>query len=293
MDELGPNLIISPASGNINYHNAYEGGYIDHIFNVCKNALRMKKLFEEAGGKADFTDEQLLFAAFHHDLGKLGIKDELHYVPNDSKWHIENRGDVYMRNDNIPYMSLTDRTFFTLNQYGIQYDETEYFGIKLTDGMYDEDNQNFSCSIRIKNQSKYKQKIVNIISEEQNSYFINNKKSFNSKTNKNPPIINSKYISPLKHLKKNKTFFNIINSDLNDKKDIDSSLKNINLNRNSKVDFINLNIVEQAKAFNNEIDKVKHYENNESVIDSLLKRAITNIKKRKKSYFSNNKNDYD
>lgn len=143
MDELGPNLIISPASGNVNYHNAYEGGYIDHIFNVCKNALRMKKLFEEAGGKADFTDEQLLFAAFHHDLGKLGIKDELHYVPNDSKWHIENRGDVYMRNDNIPYMSLTDRTFFTLNQYGIQYDETEYFGIKLTDGMYDEDNQKY------------------------------------------------------------------------------------------------------------------------------------------------------
>ena len=28
MDELGPNLMLSPASGNINYHNAYEGGYI-------------------------------------------------------------------------------------------------------------------------------------------------------------------------------------------------------------------------------------------------------------------------
>ena len=143
MDELGPNLIISPASGNLNYHNAYEGGYIDHILNVCKNSLRMKKLFEEADGSVDFTDEQLLFAALHHDLGKLGIKDELHYVPNDSKWHIDNRGELYKRNENIPFMSITDRTFFTLNQYGIQYSENEYFGIKLTDGLYDDDNEKY------------------------------------------------------------------------------------------------------------------------------------------------------
>ena len=31
MDELGPNLMLSPASGNVNYHNAYEGGYIDPV----------------------------------------------------------------------------------------------------------------------------------------------------------------------------------------------------------------------------------------------------------------------
>ncbi len=152
MDELGPNLIISPASGNLNYHNAYEGGYIDHVMNVCKNALRMKKLYEEAGGSIDFTDEQLLFAALHHDLGKLGIKDELHYVPNDSKWHIENRGEVYKRNENIPFMTITDRTFFTLNHYGVQYSENEYFGIKLTDGLYDEDNEKY---FKVYDTSKY------------------------------------------------------------------------------------------------------------------------------------------
>ena len=47
MDELGPNLMLSPASGNINYHNAYEGGYIDHIMNVARNSLRMMKLYQE------------------------------------------------------------------------------------------------------------------------------------------------------------------------------------------------------------------------------------------------------
>ena len=43
--ELGVNLALSPASGNAGYHNCYTGGYIDHIFNVCKNSLKVKELF--------------------------------------------------------------------------------------------------------------------------------------------------------------------------------------------------------------------------------------------------------
>jgi hypothetical protein len=151
-DELGGNLMVSPASGNKNYHNAYEGGYIDHIFNVCKNALKMKKTFEEAGGVCDFTEEELLFVAIHHDLGKLGTKEELHYAPNDSKWHIENKGELYKRNEKNSFMAITDRTLFTLSQYGITINENEYFGIKLTDGLYDEDNEKY---YKVYDTSKY------------------------------------------------------------------------------------------------------------------------------------------
>jgi hypothetical protein len=99
MDELGPNLMLSPASGNKNFHYAYEGGYIDHIFNVCKHSLKMKNLFVECGGTIDFTDEELIFSALHHDLGKLGTKGFLHYVKNDSDWHIKNRGEYFKRNE--------------------------------------------------------------------------------------------------------------------------------------------------------------------------------------------------
>ena len=141
--ELGGNLTVSPASGNVGYHNAYEGGYLDHIFNVTKNALKMKEMFIASGGVQDFTDEELIFTALHHDLGKLGTKEELHYIPNDNKWAIENKGDIYKRNPKNQYMTLTDRTFFTLQQYGVVVNENEYFGIKLTDGMYDEDNQKY------------------------------------------------------------------------------------------------------------------------------------------------------
>jgi hypothetical protein len=140
MEELGANLMLSPASGNKNYHNAYEGGYIDHVMNVARNSLRMMKLYQDAGGYIDFTQEELLFAAFHHDLGKLGDRGKMNYVQNDSDWHIKNKGEYYKRNSELSYLTHTDRTFFLLQEYGIKYNEKEYFGIKLTDGMYDEDN---------------------------------------------------------------------------------------------------------------------------------------------------------
>ena len=141
--ELGGNLTVSPASGNAGYHNCYPGGYVDHIFNVCRNALKVKQFFTDMGGKPDFTDEELVFCALHHDLGKLGTKENLHYIPNDSDWHVKNKGDVYKKNPNLTYMTITDRTFFTLQDYGIRISEAEYFGIKLTDGLYDEDNTKY------------------------------------------------------------------------------------------------------------------------------------------------------
>jgi hypothetical protein len=129
MEELGPNLMLSPASGNVNYHNAYEGGYIDHVMNVARNSLRMLKLYKEAGGIVDFTQEELLFSAFHHDLGKLGERGNMAYKIQESEWHRKNRGDVYTWNDDISYMTHTDRTFYLLSQYDLKYSEKEFFGI--------------------------------------------------------------------------------------------------------------------------------------------------------------------
>ena len=37
-------------------------------------------------------------------------------------------------------MDLTDRTFLTLSDYGLTHTSNEWFGIRLTDGMYDDAN---------------------------------------------------------------------------------------------------------------------------------------------------------
>jgi hypothetical protein len=40
-------------------------------------------------------------------------------------------------------MDLNTRTFFLLNQFGITCSEEEWISIKLTDGMYDDDNEKY------------------------------------------------------------------------------------------------------------------------------------------------------
>ena len=59
-------------------------------------------------------------------------------------------------NSELSYLTHTDRTFFLLQEYGIKYNENEYFGIKLTDGMYDEDNVKYFKVFDPKNYLKSK-----------------------------------------------------------------------------------------------------------------------------------------
>jgi hypothetical protein len=136
--ELGTELTIAPASGKLHFHSAYVGGYIDHVMNVCRNAFGIKKLFAEQGGRINFTDEELFFAALHHDLGKLGDGEKPHYIPEESEWHRKNQNSAFKINPELYYMDVTDRALWLLNQYGIKYSQNEMLGIKMADGLYNE-----------------------------------------------------------------------------------------------------------------------------------------------------------
>ena len=145
-DELGNELAIAPASGKLNFHSAYPGGYIDHVMNVARNAFKLKKMFEESGGHINFTDEELLFAAFHHDLGKLGDGKEPYYLPQESEWHQKNKKEYFTHNPKLQYFDVTDRAFWLLNQYGITYTQKEQLGIHMADGLYNEATKKYWIS---------------------------------------------------------------------------------------------------------------------------------------------------
>jgi hypothetical protein len=137
-EELGTELAMAPASGKSHFHSAYVGGYIVHVMNVARNAIRMKKTYELSGNKVDFTDEELLFAAFHHDLGKLGDGNRPYYVAETSDWHRKNQNSMFNINGELQYMDVTDRALLLLQQYEIKFNEKEMLGIKLADGLYNE-----------------------------------------------------------------------------------------------------------------------------------------------------------
>ena len=142
-DHFEERMMFAPASGKEHYHNCHAGGYVEHVLHVTKCAKQLHKLWSDNGATINFTEEELVFAAVHHDLGKLGDLAEDYYVPQDNDWWIKNRGEYYKHNPKLQFMTVTDRALFLLQHYGVQMTENEYLGLKLTDGLYEEANKSY------------------------------------------------------------------------------------------------------------------------------------------------------
>jgi hypothetical protein len=138
---LGEEMIMAPASGKPPYHNAFPGGYIDHVNRVVHCALKTKQLWQEMGATIDFTDEELVFAALNHDLGKIGFKGQPNYLPQTDAWRRDKLGEIYTYNKDLSFMLIQDRSLFILQQNGVAMNEKEYLAIKLHDGLYDDVNK--------------------------------------------------------------------------------------------------------------------------------------------------------
>lgn len=139
-------VAMAPASSYEFFHNAIPGGYVDHVLRVYRFAIEQYALWQKVGMKVDnFTLEELEFAALHHDLGKLGLPglNNEYYQFNDSKWHRDNQGKMYASNPNVPWMKTADVTVYLLNHYHVPYSVNEMLGMKLTDGLFEEENKKY------------------------------------------------------------------------------------------------------------------------------------------------------
>lgn len=141
-EDFGNQLVEAPASCYTHWHNAYLGGYLDHVLHVHDLAIKLAKVYMDSGGRVEFTPQELKFAALHHDLGKLGEPGEPYYIEEDSEWH-RNKLNRKFKHNNIQYMGVTDRALYLLQQYDVKVTQNEYVAIKLSDGMYDEGNKSY------------------------------------------------------------------------------------------------------------------------------------------------------
>jgi len=138
--KLQDRMMMAPASGIVHFHNCFAGGYVDHVLRVIDCAKRIDSQWEIMGAEVTHTDEELIFSALNHDLGKVGDMTNDYYIPNPSEWHRKNQGKLYKFNPELDYMSVPDRSLFLLAQNGINYSYNEAIAIRLHDGMYDEAN---------------------------------------------------------------------------------------------------------------------------------------------------------
>lgn len=137
-------LVLMPASHKKEYHNAFPGGYIEHVNRVIECALKQYDLWESEGCDiSTFTKEELVFSAINHDLGKMGDETHESYLPQTDKWRKEKLGEDYMHNKEIAFAAVPDRGLFLLQQHDVKYTFNEMVAIQTHDGLYDPANEKY------------------------------------------------------------------------------------------------------------------------------------------------------
>ena len=70
-------IMMMPAAHKKEYHNAFPGGYVDHVNRVIECAIDLHHVWEKHGvDTSTYTLEELVFSALNHDLGKIGDEQE-------------------------------------------------------------------------------------------------------------------------------------------------------------------------------------------------------------------------
>ena len=137
-------ISLMPAAHKKEYHNAFPGGYVEHVNRVVRCSLKQAELWKEEGADMDtFTIEELVFSAINHDLGKMGDEKNESYIPQTDKWRRDKLGEDYMFNKKVPFASVPDRGLFLLQSHSVQYSFNEMLAIQTHDGLYDEANKKY------------------------------------------------------------------------------------------------------------------------------------------------------
>jgi len=143
-EQYSERLMLMPAAHKKEYHNAFPGGYVEHVNRVITCALHLHDLWATMGADTTtYTKEELVFSALNHDLGKMGDEEQDSYIPQTDKWRQEKLGEDYMFNTKVPFASVPDRGLYLLQAHGIQYTFNEMITIQTHDGLYDEANKKY------------------------------------------------------------------------------------------------------------------------------------------------------
>jgi hypothetical protein len=146
-EKYAERISMMPAAHKKEYHNAFPGGYVEHVIRVVNAALEINKVWVNFEvDSSTYTIEELVFSALNHDLGKMGNEEHEAYIPQTDQWRRDKLGEEYMYNTAIPFASVPDKGLFLLQSHGIDYTFNEMLTIRLHDGLYDDANKPYLMS---------------------------------------------------------------------------------------------------------------------------------------------------
>ena len=118
---LGEPFIKAPASNMRDYHNAFEGGLIEHLLKVTSYAVMVNKSLPV---DEQVNQDSLLKVCLLHQIGKANL-----FKPCTSEWHIKTLGKMYEFNDEVTPMRVSERSLFIALSHGVVLTDEEFAAI--------------------------------------------------------------------------------------------------------------------------------------------------------------------
>ncbi len=147
--ENADNIATSPANTATEYGYCYYGGYVERTLKIVEVAKHLHAIWSKFT-PISYSGNELLFSAILCELGKVLHGNTPVFSENTTEWEIK-KGMIFKRNQEVPFMKNSDRTLFNLSNLGITLSENEFYAIKLSQGMYEEENKSYLQYSNLKN----------------------------------------------------------------------------------------------------------------------------------------------
>lgn len=118
---LGEEFFNAPACSTLNLYNAYEGGLVQFILTITKYAISVNDLLPE---DKKVNTKSLVRVCCLHQIGKAKM-----FIEQKSQWHRDNKGEMFVFNDELLSMSVAERSIYYAMSAGIKLTEDEVFAI--------------------------------------------------------------------------------------------------------------------------------------------------------------------
>ena len=136
LETLGERIIMCPASSRVDQVGCHSGGMMTHSLDVT---LVMRTLNDALEFKLPVAS--VLKVGLLHDLGKVGSLEHDYFIEQDSDWHRDKLGQYYKFNEELNKMSVSHRTLYLLQHFGVTLSTDEWLAIQLAQGSHFEENR--------------------------------------------------------------------------------------------------------------------------------------------------------
>ena len=138
-DQLGERIIMTPSTRFVHETGCEPGGMIYTSMQVAKTAMKLVEAYN-----FDMSlKRSIIKVALLHDLGKIGDLEHDWLLPQDNGWYRDKHGAHYKFNDadGVQKMSVSHRTLYLLQHFGVKLSRDEWLAIQLANGFHFEENR--------------------------------------------------------------------------------------------------------------------------------------------------------